>query len=67
MQSFMLPSDIHQELDQINRTFFWNKDNKYRLLIRWDKICKPKKYGGLGLNKSKDVNKSNEVIVKNLG
>ena len=34
--------------------FFWNKDlqSKSPDLIGWDKVCLPKKLGGLGLHKA---------------
>lgn len=38
MQSFMLPTEIHKERDQINRTFIWNKNHNFKPLIGWDKI-----------------------------
>ena len=58
MQNFMLPASIHRELDQINRQFFWNKDLQHRPLISWDRICRPKKCGGLGIRKSKEMNEA---------
>jgi len=58
MQSFQLPTKVHDQLDQINRCFFWNKDKNYKPLIGWDKICLPKASGGLGIRKSKDMNDS---------
>ena len=60
MQSFLLPSSIHNELDKIYRDFLWNKDHakKSANLIGCDKVCKPKKYGGLGIKKAKASNKA---------
>lgn len=57
MQSFTLPSQVHKELDQTNRCFCYNKEQNQSLLIWWDKICKPKKFYGLGLRKAADINK----------
>ncbi|XP_048490284.1 uncharacterized protein LOC125492238 [Beta vulgaris subsp. vulgaris] len=55
MQSFSLPPAILSSLDKCYRNFFWNKDSdaKSPNLIGWDKICIPKKFGGLGLRKAK--------------
>ena len=33
MQSFMLPAQMHKELDKTNRRFFGNKDANYSPLI----------------------------------
>lgn len=57
LQSFMLPAMVHKELDRTNRCFLWNKEPNYTPLIGWDKICKPKKLGGIGLHKAADINK----------
>ena len=40
------------------RNFFWNKDrlNGSSNLIGWDRICKPKSFGGLGLRKAEANN-----------
>ncbi|XP_057248334.1 uncharacterized protein LOC130590283 [Beta vulgaris subsp. vulgaris] len=58
MQSFSLPPAILSSLDKCYRNFFWNKasDAKSPNLIGWDKICSPKKFGGLGLRKAKANN-----------
>ena len=58
MQKFLLPTSTHKELDQVNRKFFWNKDLQHRPLIGWDRICRPKNFGGLGIRKSKDMNEA---------
>jgi len=51
MQCFQLPASLSSELDRINREFFWKKSNSEKGLpmVAWDKICRPKKLGGLGL------------------
>lgn len=58
MQSFMLNNKVHNELDKTNRNFFWNKDANYKPLIGWDRICKPKAFGGLGIQKSSHMNQA---------
>ena len=60
MQNFLLPSSIHSELDKIYRDFIWNKDptKKSTNSIGWDKICKPKHLGSLGIKKSEATNQA---------
>ncbi|XP_057249105.1 uncharacterized protein LOC104906541 [Beta vulgaris subsp. vulgaris] len=58
MQCFLLPPHIVEDLDKSYRNFFWNKssESKSPNLIGWDRICKPKQNGGLGLRKAKVMN-----------
>jgi hypothetical protein len=58
MSIYLLPKTIIYKLDKIRRTFFWQgggTKKKYHL-IKWTKICKSKKKGGLGI---KDIRKMN--------
>lgn len=47
----MLPKSILDEVDRISRQFLWARGlgNKKPALVNWNLVCKPKKYGGLGL------------------
>jgi len=58
MQCYRLPRKITDQLDSINRGFFWktSQSEKGLPLVAWDKICRPKLLGGLGLRKSAAVN-----------
>ena len=58
MQTTRIPEAINQEIDRRNCGFVWgNKDNKKRKhLVAWDKVCKAKKEGGLGLRSMSKVN-----------
>lgn len=60
MQCFELPKNTTTELDRINREFFWKKSSTEKGLpmVNWDKICRPKVCGGLGLRKAEAVNKT---------
>jgi hypothetical protein len=58
MSIYPLPKIVTNELDKVRRTFFWqgaHSKRKYHL-VRWVKICKSKKKGGLGI---KDIGKMN--------
>ncbi|KAL6194708.1 hypothetical protein ACLB2K_035785 [Fragaria x ananassa] len=60
MQSVKLPMSICNTLDRLNRNFLWGhtKEKKKIHLVKWDTVCKPKCYGGLGLKKSSCVNQA---------
>jgi ribonuclease HI len=55
MQNTMLPSKVCSDLDQLNRDFLWgsSRDSKKMHLVGWDKVCRPKCDGGLGLQSTK--------------
>lgn len=47
----MFPKSILDEIDRVRRQYLWdgNSSSKKRALVNWDLVCKPKKFGGLGL------------------
>jgi len=53
MQCFQLPQATSDQLNRILRNFFWQKLASHNgfPLIAWDRICRPKAKGGLGLRK----------------
>ena len=55
MQNTMLPSKVCSDLDKLNRDFLWgsSRDSKKIHLVGWDKVCRPKCDGGLGLQSTK--------------
>jgi hypothetical protein len=62
MSIYLLPKTILNRLDKISRTFFWQgggTKRKYHL-IKWTRICKSKKKGGLGI---KDIRKINVSLL----
>jgi hypothetical protein len=64
MSIYLLPKTVVNNLDRIRRTFFWQgggTKKKYHL-IRWPKICKSKKKGGLGI---KDIRLMNISLLCN--
>uniref|UniRef100_A0A2N9HIV3 CCHC-type domain-containing protein n=1 Tax=Fagus sylvatica TaxID=28930 RepID=A0A2N9HIV3_FAGSY len=58
MQNAAFPSSICSELDKINKNFLWGstEEKKKMNMVGWDKICRPKKDGGLGLSAAKPRN-----------
>ena len=57
MQSFFLPKSILNKLDK-SYWIFWNKNSlsSSSNLVGWDRICRPKNLGGLGLRKAEPNN-----------
>ena len=53
------PSSIHNTLRSIQRIFLWQgiKEGRKISLVSWQKICNPKKVGGLGLRDPAILNK----------
>jgi len=59
MQCFHLPKHTAEQIDKINRDFFWKKSNVGKgITLTWEKICMPKNKGGLGLCYTDAVNKA---------
>jgi hypothetical protein len=55
-----LKEGIHQQLDSIRSKFFWQGANdkfKYHM-VRWENICIPKDYGGLGVIDTRTMNEA---------
>jgi hypothetical protein len=52
MGALELPSALLRAIDALRRAFLWNFDGKasgVNCLVAWDKVCRPKCDGGLGL------------------
>ncbi|KAE8695714.1 hypothetical protein F3Y22_tig00110694pilonHSYRG00408 [Hibiscus syriacus] len=51
------------EIDRVNRRFLWggNAEKRTTHLVSWEDVCKPKKFGGLGL---RTMAKHNSVILQ---
>jgi hypothetical protein len=60
MSIYLLPKSIINDMDKVRRTFFWqggHAKRKYHL-VKWIKVCKCKKKGGLGIKSLKKMNLS---------
>jgi hypothetical protein len=60
MHMFLLPKTVIKRMDKRRRNFFWqgvSMKKKYHL-VRWKKICKSKKKGGLGIKNLRKMNVS---------
>ena len=61
MSVYMTPKTVLGKLDEIRRTFFWQGGTKKKYhLVKWIKICKSKKKGGVGI---KDLRKMNVCLL----
>ncbi|WZZ66780.1 hypothetical protein YC2023_078150 [Brassica napus] len=58
MSSIALPVSILEQLDRIARSFIWGsgEGNRKQHMVAWERICKPKREGGLGLRSAKGMN-----------
>eukprot|EP00253_Pinus_taeda_P008429 PITA_08429 len=57
--TLLAPKGIKQQIRNIQRDFLWGKGeekNKWAL-VAWDKICKPKSHGSLGLHDLETLSK----------
>ena len=55
MSTIILPVSTLEKLDSLSRSFVWGSGQH---LVSWEKVCKPKTEGGLGIRKSRDMNKA---------
>lgn len=58
-----LPGFTTQKLDSINSSFLWNasKTGRVRAKVKWVSVCKPKKFGGLGIRNLAVLNKASSL------
>ncbi|CAA7018822.1 unnamed protein product [Microthlaspi erraticum] len=63
MSSIMLPQSTLARLDKTLRSFLWGDsiDRRRQHLVSWNRVCHPKREGGLGIQKSKDMNKFSKL------
>ena len=65
MSSFNFPNKECNNLNSLTRRFWWkpkNQEGNFLAWRSWDKLCFPKKQGGLGFKKAKEVN--NALLAK---
>lgn len=58
MQTNLLPNDTCEKFDKITRDFIWgfSDEGKVTHLVDWDKLCRHRKEGGVGLRKARHMN-----------
>ena len=58
MQCALLPNKILEGIDKVNWNFLWGSSETVRKIhwVGWNKVTKPKKVGGLGLQSAKGRN-----------
>lgn len=57
---FVLPQSIMNEVDKKCRKYVWggSEEKKKLSLVAWEKVCLPKKFGGLNIKSCREWNKS---------
>ncbi|KAE8691524.1 hypothetical protein F3Y22_tig00110890pilonHSYRG01693 [Hibiscus syriacus] len=63
MMTSKLPISIVNEIDRFNRRFLWggNEEKRVPHLVAWDEVCRPKRFGWLGL---RTMSKYNVVLLQ---
>uniref|UniRef100_A0A2N9IBY2 Reverse transcriptase domain-containing protein n=1 Tax=Fagus sylvatica TaxID=28930 RepID=A0A2N9IBY2_FAGSY len=58
MQNVALPSRVCLDLDKLNRNFLWGstEEKKKMHMVGWNKVCRAKNLGGLGIYATKPRN-----------
>lgn len=58
MQSAIIPRQLCDEIDRKCRDFLWgdSENSKHLHSVSWANVCKPKKWGGLGLRSARNIN-----------
>lgn len=58
MQTNLLPNSTCDKIDKIERDFIlgYSDEGKGSHLIGWDKLCKPRNEGGVGLRNARTMN-----------
>ncbi|XP_011627183.1 uncharacterized protein LOC105421445 [Amborella trichopoda] len=62
MSLIQMPASMGRKLEKMMRDFLWGSNDDHRKfhLVRWDKVCTPKREGGLDIQ---NVRKFNEVLL----
>ncbi|GKV26106.1 hypothetical protein SLEP1_g35459 [Rubroshorea leprosula] len=62
MSVYLIPKGTLNSIDKIRRNFLWGGEGGERKInwVKWDRICKAKEHGGLGV---KDLNKFNLALM----
>eukprot|EP00253_Pinus_taeda_P019258 PITA_19258 len=66
LSAILAPKSILDQMRNIQRDFIWGKgeDKKKWVLVAWDKICKPKNHGSLGLDDLEILGKDNRRLIQ---
>lgn len=54
---FSISVSVERKIEQCQRDIFWGKGNQNDgiHLVAWEDICKPKKFGSLGITRVRDT------------
>ena len=59
---FKIPQKVARKVISLQRNFLWGGDHDYKKIswVKWDTICLPKEFGGLGI---KNINNFNAALL----
>ena len=57
---FKVPESICNKMDSIIRAFWWGHETREKKLhlLSWERVCQPKRFGGLGFKSFKTMNQA---------
>ena len=60
MGIYLLQEGIHKQMDSVRSQFFWRGDyDKFKYhMMKWENVCLPKDFGGLGVINTRVFNES---------
>lgn len=66
MQTVKLPKKVCKEIDRLNKNFLWGHTEERKKIhnVKWEKVCRQKEHGGLGLRLCED---NNTTLVSKIG
>ncbi len=65
--AFLLPAWVSKAVDRVRWGFFWKGkkiNNGFHCLVKWEQVCRPKRFGGIGIWNIRSMNSA--LLMKGL-